>query len=149
MRQGFDSAHGVEHRLDARAKQLGRPHTALETAQFQIGLFDSLPMEAQQRYFAEVVKDLPKSVDQINQIIVAWKAGDAERLASLMNAQEDDATLIEMLLTGRNRMWASWLKQRMAKPGVVFVAVGAGHLAGAGSVQDQLATQGITVQRVQ
>jgi uncharacterized protein len=32
---------------------------------------------------------------------------------------------------------------------VVFLAVGAGHLAGAGSLQDQLRTLGFTAARVQ
>jgi uncharacterized protein YbaP (TraB family) len=42
-----------------------------------------------------------------------------------------------------------WIKQRLTKPGKVFIAVGAGHLAGRGSVQEQLAKQGITATRVQ
>ena len=39
--------------------------------------------------------------------------------------------------------------QRLGKPGKIFVAVGAGHLAGPGSLQEQLAAQGIATQRVQ
>jgi len=36
----------------------------------------------------------------------------------------------------------------MAKPGTVFVAVGAGHLAGPDSVQAQLARLGVKAQRI-
>jgi uncharacterized protein YbaP (TraB family) len=36
----------------------------------------------------------------------------------------------------------------MAQPGTVFVAVGAGHLAGKGSVQDQLRKLGFRAKRV-
>jgi hypothetical protein len=36
----------------------------------------------------------------------------------------------------------------MAQPGTVFVAVGAGHLAGEGSVQDFLTQRGLTVTRI-
>ena len=36
----------------------------------------------------------------------------------------------------------------MATPGTIFVAVGAGHLAGKGSVQDQLKTLGIKARRI-
>ncbi|MFD1959524.1 TraB/GumN family protein [Novosphingobium panipatense] len=55
----------------------------------------------------------------------------------------------KVLITDRNANWAGWLKARLAKPGSVFVAVGAGHLAGPGSVQDQLAAAGIVSTRVQ
>jgi uncharacterized protein YbaP (TraB family) len=149
IRSGYDSRHGVEQVLDAQAKALGRPHGALETPAYQIGLFDSLPLDAQKRYFADVVEQLPSVPEQIGEIVGAWRTGDAEALAKLMNAQEDDPALIEKLLIQRNRAWADWIKARMDKPGAVFVAVGAGHLAGPGSVQDQLAQRGITTQRVQ
>ena len=149
VRQGYDSANGVEQALGARAQTLGRAHGALETAEFQIGLFDSLPLAAQQRYFAEIVENLPETGEQLAQMIEAWRTGDAEHLADLMNAEEDDPQLIELILTGRNRTWAHWIGQRLDTPGTVFVAVGAGHLAGKGSVQDQLASRGIAVQRVQ
>jgi uncharacterized protein YbaP (TraB family) len=36
----------------------------------------------------------------------------------------------------------------MERPGVVFVAVGAGHLTGKDSVQDLLARDGLKVERV-
>ena len=53
-----------------------------------------------------------------------------------------------MLLVDRNRNWAQWIKQRMTKPGTVFIAVGAGHLAGPDSVQAQLAKLGLKAERV-
>jgi uncharacterized protein YbaP (TraB family) len=149
LKSGYDQQNGVEQVLDARAKALGRPHGALETAAYQIGLFDSLPLDAQKAYFAEVVDQLPQVTEQLGQIVSAWRKGDADGLAKLMNADEDDPRLIEMLLIRRNKAWADWIKARMDKPGTVFVAVGAGHLAGPGSVQDQLASQGIATQRVQ
>ena len=72
-----------------------------------------------------------------------------EELARLMNAQEDDPALVEALLTGRNRKWAEWIGNRLEEPGTVFLAVGAGHLAGEGSVQDQLSANGIAAERLQ
>jgi uncharacterized protein YbaP (TraB family) len=149
IRSGYASENGVEQLLDARAKSLGRPHGALETAEYQIGLFDSLPIDAQKRYFAEVVDKLPTVPDEIAKAVAAWRKGDADELAKLMNAEEDDPALIETLLIDRNKAWAAWIKQRMAKPGTVFIAVGAGHLAGPGSLQDQLEAQGLATQRVQ
>ena len=53
-----------------------------------------------------------------------------------------------MLLFNRNANWAKWIKARLDNPGTVFIAVGAGHLAGPKDVQDQLETLGIKTQRV-
>ena len=49
----------------------------------------------------------------------------------------------------RNRNWAQWIDKRMAEPGSVMLAVGAGHLAGTESVQRHLEAKGYKVQRVQ
>jgi uncharacterized protein YbaP (TraB family) len=149
VRSGYGSEHGVEQALDARAKALRHPHTALETAEYQIGLFDSLPLDMQKKYFAEVVHKLPTVTEELGQIVAAWKRGDADGLARLMNDEEDDPTLIQLLLTNRNKAWAHWIEGRLRKPGVVFVAVGAGHLAGPGSVREQLAAKGIRAVRIQ
>ena len=52
------------------------------------------------------------------------------------------------LLYNRNERWASWVKTRMDEPGTVFMAVGAGHLAGKDSVQVQLGTRKLTATRI-
>ncbi len=146
---GYDPESGVEKALGARAKALSHPHSALETAEYQLGLFDSLPQTVQLRYLAEVVRLMPSTHDELALMIEAWKRGDADQLAKLMNDEADDPDMMELLLTNRNRQWATWIKARLDKPGIVFVAVGAGHLAGKGSVQDQLAGKGISTTRVQ
>ncbi|MET0667568.1 MAG: TraB/GumN family protein, partial [Methyloceanibacter sp.] len=48
----------------------------------------------------------------------------------------------------RNKNWAGWISERMKQPGVVFIAVGAGHLAGADSVQAQLKAYRLKARRV-
>ena len=58
------------------------------------------------------------------------------------------ATLHAMLFTDRNATWATWIRGRLARPGTVFIAVGAGHLAGRDSVIADLRAQGIQATRV-
>ena len=149
LRDGYASENGVEQLLDARAKTARRAHSALETADYQLGLFDSLPQATQLRYLNEVVKDLPTAKNELGEMVDAWKRGDAESLARLMNEEQDEPELMERLLTNRNKAWADWVKLRLDRPGTVFLAVGAGHLAGKGSLQEQLATKGIATTRVQ
>ena len=149
LRAGFKLEEGVEIQLAAKAKATAKSQEALETAAYQLGLFDSLPQPNQLAYLRQVVDNLPQVTAQIDTIIGEWGKGDAKALADSMNAEENDAGLTEMLLTRRNKAWAQWIKARLEKPGTVFVAVGAGHLAGPGSVQDQLAAVGVGSTRVQ
>lgn len=149
MQQGFSPANGVETSLAREATARRMPRLGLETVEYQLGLFDGLPADAQQRYLDEVIEQLPNIREQIGAIVAAWKTGDAGELARLMNFAEDDPAFAETMLIGRNRNWAVWLDERLDRPGTVFVAVGAGHLAGKGSVQEQLAARGIGTARVQ
>jgi len=148
-RSGYDPANGVDTRLSQLAQAKGLAHEALETPEYQLGLFDSLPIKLQQTYLREVAIGAPKIAGELTAMIEAWKRGNALQLARLMNAGENDPRLENVLLIGRNRHWAQWIKTRLNKPGTVFMAVGAGHLAGKGSVQDQLKKLGITATRVQ
>ncbi|WP_245647722.1 TraB/GumN family protein [Novosphingobium lentum] len=149
LRAGMDPHSGAEAALDARVTAAKHPHTGLETVDYQLGLFDSLPQDAQLALLDSVVTDYDTVAPQIDLLIGDWGRGDADGLATAMNADMDDPRLVETLLKGRNRNWAKWIEARLGRPGTVFVAVGAGHLAGSGSVQDQLAKAGIKVTRVQ
>jgi uncharacterized protein YbaP (TraB family) len=149
MQEGFASENGVEEFLHARATQRGLDQEGLETPEFQLSMFDSLPLQVQKNYLFEIISDLPTIRTELKSMIDAWKSGDADELARLMNSSQSDPVLIEKLLTSRNKAWARWVDQRLDKPGTVFLAVGAGHLAGDGSLQDQLAASGIVSQRLQ
>lgn len=149
LRAGYKLEEGVEIQLAAKAKAAGKKQEALETAAYQLGLFDALPEASQLAYLRRVVDNLPHVTEQIDSLAAEWGEGDPDALAKLMNADEADAGLTEALVTRRNQAWAKWIGERLAQPGTVFVAVGAGHLAGAGSVQDQLAAAGLKAERLQ
>ena len=56
----------------------------------------------------------------------------------------ENRALAAALLYDRNANWAEWIEARLnSTPGTVFIAVGAGHLAGERSVQDYLAEREI------
>ena len=149
LRAGFKLEEGVEIQLASRAKAVGKSQEALETAAYQLGLFDALPEANQLAYLRQVVAGLPTITAQIDTLIGEWGEGDAAGLAQAMNSEEADAGLTEALLTRRNKAWAEWIDQRLDKPGTVFMAVGAGHLAGPGSVQEQLSARGLASTRLQ
>jgi len=146
MQQGYDPNSGVEAILTARAADKQR--SELETVGYQIDLFDGLPLEQQIAYLRSTIDMIPRLKDTLDAMVAEWLEGDADQLAVLLNADMADKQLYDRLLVARNVKWAAWLDERMDRPGTVFVAVGAGHLAGEGSVQDQLEDRGFDVTRV-
>lgn len=144
--EGYDLNSGVEKVLLGKfpAKEKG----ALETAEFQLGIFDGMPQDAQITFLMEAANGLDRTKPMLDRMVAEWIEGDPDALAAVINEGMDDPAVADALLYARNRNWAEWIDTRLDQPGTVFIAVGAGHLAGAKSVQDYLAQKGITVSRV-
>jgi uncharacterized protein len=146
---GYDPNQGSEKILTAAAKRSGKPITGLETLEEQMGFFDTLPRDAQVKFLNDTVAQLPTAGGEFSDILLAWKQGNPDELGVRMNrAMLGAEVLADTLLFKRNERWASWIKARMAEPGTVFMAVGAGHLAGEKSVQDYLTAHGLTAERI-
>ena len=79
----------------------------------------------------------------------AWKRGDQNVFVNMLDQlHASSPDTYRMMFTERNARWADWIAARLQTPGVVFVAVGAGHLAGKDSVLVRLAEKGLQSQRV-
>ena len=149
QKAGYNLASGAETSLTKRATQLAHARGGLETADFQFGQFDVLTDAQQLEYLGAVLDALPQINAEIAKMVGHWSHGDAAALAAQLNADSDSPVLAEALIFGRNRTWAAWIEHRMKQPGTVFIAVGAGHLGGKGSVQAVLAKHGFKAVRVQ
>ncbi|WP_379921424.1 TraB/GumN family protein [Erythrobacter sp. R86502] len=146
MQQGYDLNSGVEKVLLAKVPE--KPTGALETAEFQLGIFDGMTQDAQIAFMMEAANGIGEVKPMLDRMVAEWVKGDADALAAIMNEGMTDPAVADALLYSRNANWAEWIDARMDEPGSVFIAVGAGHLAGAKSVQDYLAEKGITTMRV-
>ncbi|MDP4605111.1 MAG: TraB/GumN family protein [Erythrobacter sp.] len=146
MQQGYTPGAGVEKVLLDKAGD--KPQGALETAEFQLGIFDGMEQSAQITFMMEAASGMDEVAPMLNRMVTEWAKGDADQLAAIMNECMEDPAVADALLYSRNANWAEWIDARMDEPGTVFIAVGAGHLAGAKSVQDYLTEKGITVARV-
>jgi uncharacterized protein YbaP (TraB family) len=150
QKAGYDPASGVEMQLSAAAKAANKPVSALEGFEEQLGFFDKLPESDQIGLLVATVDEFDQIGPTLDRMVEDWGKGDPDALAREMNEQLGKLPNVEkVLLTDRNDRWADWIKTRLDKPGTVFMAVGAGHLAGKGSVQDALARRGIKTERVQ
>lgn len=146
---GYDAANGPEEVITSAAKKENKPVIGLETAEQQIGYFSGLSDAAQLQFLTSTLDELPTVGATMGKMVDEWAHGQPDKLADELNDGLKDSPEVErVLLTDRNARWADWVKARLAKPGTVFVAVGAGHLAGPRSVQAMLAKRGIRAMRV-
>jgi uncharacterized protein YbaP (TraB family) len=147
---GLKGGEGVESVLRGAFTSQGKPIGELETNAQQLGFFDALPENAQRQLLEGAIESPENSGKDFQNMLGSWVKGDVAAIAKSFNrdlaaSPELKAALIER----RNANWSKWVEQRMASPGSVLIAVGAGHLAGQGSVVELLKRDGYKVERVQ
>lgn len=147
---GVSGGDGVEMALRSAFTAAGKPIQQLETNSEQLGFFDGLPENAQRELLEGAVESPAAAKQQFDAMLAAWMSGDVNAIGRTFNAEfKSSPELKEILLRRRNTNWSHWLERRMAQPGTVLVAVGAGHLAGDDSVIELLKRRGYRVKRVQ
>ena len=146
---GLKPEHGADVTITRAAKAAGKNVAELEGAEWQLSLFDKMPEDKQIVQLGQTLDAVPEMGPQLTQMLASWSKGDVEALATMMNASlKETPDLYKMIFSDRNATWADWIQKRMDQPGTVFLAVGAGHLAGQDSVQDMLAKKGLKAEKV-
>ncbi len=147
---GLKGEQGPEQALRTEFQAAKKPIGQLETNAEQLSFFDRLPENAQ-RQLLEGAIEKPKSIDDdFTKMVGSWSRGDVKAIAVSFNRDlSSSPDLKKALLIQRNANWSRWIEDRMTKPGSVFVAVGAGHLAGPSSVISMLQRDGHKVRRIQ
>jgi uncharacterized protein YbaP (TraB family) len=152
--QGMQVGNGADMVLRRIAEDEGKPVEGLESLQSQLNMFNRMPPAAPP---AAAVPGTPvgnsTSMDSLQKAMAemqsAWKRGDQSVFVRMLGQVERSSPdTYRMMFVERNAHFAEWIAARMQKPGVVFVAIGAGHLAGKDSVLVRLAEHGIESQRV-
>lgn len=147
---GLDPKEGAEEQLRQAFVARGKPIIGLETAEQQFGYFDSMSEGAQKVLLMSTIDESGDVRASFDKMITAWRTGDQKKVAlSFDDELQLSPELYDKLLRQRNANWAQWIDDRMDKPGTIFVAVGAGHLAGKASVQNLLAQRKLKVKRIQ
>lgn len=146
---GLNQANGPDTVLLRAARERSLPIHELEGIEVQLQMFDAMPEEQQMAHLRQALDNLDQLDDMLAPMLAAWSTGNVDELkAILTRTMVSDPALYRMLFADRNARWATWIQERMARPGTVFVAVGGGHLAGDDSVQAALQARGIGAERV-
>ena len=152
--QGMNVANGADMVLRRAAEMDGKDIEGLETLESQLTMFTKMPSApARPLRAGEPVDDGHAAMNQLSHAMsdmqLAWKHGDQRVFVSMLSQLERASPdTYRMLFVERNARWADWVAARLQTPGTVFVAVGAGHLAGKDSVLVRLAQRGIESARL-
>jgi uncharacterized protein YbaP (TraB family) len=145
---GFDPAWGIEARMTANAQTEGKTILGLETLEEQLSFMDKLDAETQRLFLLQSLEEASEIQDEVNSIVTAWRAGDAEALEQLLiEGLQETPMLFDSLLTQRNKNWVPKIIDLTKQPGNHLVIVGAMHLIGDNSVLSMLEAEGITSQQ--
>ena len=150
--QGMQVSNGADMVLRRAAEAEGKQVEGLETLESQLAMFTRMP-EAPRPASSPATQGSAPAMTSLSHSMVemqdAWKRGDQKVFVRVLGQLEQAAPdTYRMMFVERNARWADWIRARMQTPGTVFVAVGAGHLAGKDSVLVRLAQLGIPSARV-
>lgn len=145
-KRGFSPDLGVEQVLAGRAVRDRKPIEGLETAEQQFALLGSLPLPLQKRFLLMTLDESEDFDAEIRELLAAWQAGDAAKLAAVLGAEfQEFPELYRPLTEDRNRAWVPKIAALLDGREDCLVVVGALHLVGPNSVVDLLRQRGYQV----
>ena len=142
IQENMSNMASYEMEFNKMAKKKKKETIGLETIEFQLGLFDQLPMQTQVDMLKQDYKSDMKNYDTL---LACYLREDLETLSKLM-AEETSAypEFNELMLVQRNKSWIAPMRAQMQKESTFF-GVGAAHLSGPDGVVALLRAQGFTV----
>ncbi len=143
LRMGARPDLGLEVKYYQKSLKDKKPSGGLETAEFQITLFDKLNAREQDRMLRATLEKIDGMQELLKNLIDAWKIGDVKRMDVLLNEEfKEDPKLKSILIDKRNQDWVPKIEQAfLGNENVIFI-VGAGHLVGKGNVIELLENRG-------
>jgi uncharacterized protein YbaP (TraB family) len=154
-RKGYRRSDGVERALLEQARRRGMQVTELESAEYQLALYDSMDEASAARYLQEVLDGLAdgRALRTAQAVIEAWASGDVRALDVVLQESIAGPGMVaeftrRVLLGRRNPEMAGHIERLMREDSVTFVGVGLLHLLGANGLPQLLAQRGYLVERV-
>ncbi len=149
-RKGFQESLGVDKHFLNRAK--GRiPVVELEGFEYQMRLLTNLSAAEQERFLDATLRDLDAGSGTFENIVTAWRRGDAEALDAEINASwrndSESQALYQRLIVKRNAEMEKKIVSLLESGGTTFVVVGAAHMVGENGLAQRLQDRGYRVEK--
>jgi uncharacterized protein len=142
-----DEMKSYEMELLEMARKAEKPVAGLETAAYQMSMFDSIPYKAQAEMLVQSLKTESTDNPGMDQLVELYKKQDLYGLQEILEGESGMGEYTGLLLDTRNANWIPVMAEMMlSQP--VFFAVGAGHLPGVRGVIALLRAEGYLLRPV-
>lgn len=135
-----------EIELTEMARNQNKPIAGLETLDYQMSMFDSIPYDAQAKMLVESIKTSTTDSDgEFEKMVELYKNQDLKGMEDMILSESGGiGGYDKILLVNRNRNWIPLMAEMMTEKSTFF-AVGAGHLGGKEGVISLLRDAGFEV----
>ncbi|MBN2166629.1 MAG: TraB/GumN family protein [Marinilabiliaceae bacterium] len=117
----------------------------LETIDYQLSLFDSIPYNRQLEMLICAAREKNKSKIELQKLMKAYTNQNIEEIHKLMMEQDEMKEFSNLFFYNRNKNWIPIIESFISQQ-QTFIAIGAGHLGGKGGVIDLLKKEGYVVE---
>jgi hypothetical protein len=152
---GYSSIYAADIYLATIAQLLGKPISGLESVDEQMAALGATSGQDQTAELEAEVSALEdgRSKAELQALVDAWARGDRAALDAAFRSAEGDLPpalrgMKQRIFDSRNVKMADRITTILRSGAPSFVAIGAGHLVGSGSVVDLLRARGFTVREL-
>jgi uncharacterized protein YbaP (TraB family) len=145
---GLNVNLGLDKYFFDKAKAAGKAVLGLETAEYQIDRFDTMPESLQEQLLRSTLEELDAQGRELTEIVTAWQRGDAASLErSLLSGFKQYPAAYRSLIVERNHNWMAQFDKCLARATPCLVVVGAAHLVGPDGLLTLLRQKGYRVEQ--
>ncbi len=146
---GFDPSSGVEMQLQAHADTDHKRITGLETVEDQLGMLANMSKPEQIKFLDLTLEEMQEAQGEVNELLGAWRAGNATKLASMLGEEYGQAPgLYARLVSDRNRKWIPEIEKLLKSDTNYMVVVGTLHIVGKNGLLELLKGEGFTARQM-
>ncbi len=152
---GYQRSHGIEVFLLSLADRQAKAVQELESAEYQMSLFDSMSDTMQEQYLRENLAELisGSARQKAHALIEAWAHANSDALEAMMRDWQQEKTLsseftYRVLLEKRNLEMASKIEALLRNDASTFVGIGFLHMVGETGVPSLLRQRGYKVEKL-
>jgi uncharacterized protein YbaP (TraB family) len=154
-RQGYQRSDGIEYFLLSFAKEQTKTVQELESAEYQLSLYDGMPEAEQEQYLRENLAEIDdgNALKKAQALIDAWASANGKAFDDLLQESLNEKTISSkfmhrVLLDKRNPEMAEKIEVLLKNEESTFVGVGLLHLIGETGLPKLLRQRGYEVEKL-